>query len=57
LRDLLRVLAHWPRDRYLELAPFHWWRTRERLNAEETAREIGPITLPAAMAPEQAAAG
>jgi hypothetical protein len=29
LRDLFRVLPHWPRDRYLELAPKFWTRTRE----------------------------
>ena len=28
LRDLFRVLAHWPRDRYLELAPKYWATTR-----------------------------
>jgi hypothetical protein len=28
LRDLFRVLAHWPRDRYLELAPEYWAATR-----------------------------
>jgi hypothetical protein len=25
LRDVFRVLPHWPRDRYLELAPRYWW--------------------------------
>jgi hypothetical protein len=32
LRDLFRVLAHWPRDRYLELAPKYWASTRARLD-------------------------
>jgi transposase len=47
LRDLLRVLAHWPRDRYLELAPKYWAQTRARLDPSELAPEIGPLTVPA----------
>ncbi|WP_426757375.1 transposase domain-containing protein [Myxococcus sp. Y35] len=31
LRDVLRVLAHWPRERYLEFAPKYWATTRARL--------------------------
>jgi len=46
LRDLFRVLAHWPRDRYLELAPKYWARTRARLDPRELAAEIGPLTVP-----------
>jgi hypothetical protein len=46
LRDLFRVLAHWPRDRYLELAPKYWTTTRSRLDPFELAREIGPLTVP-----------
>jgi transposase len=46
LRDLFRVLAHWPRDRYLELAPKYWARTRDRLDARELAAEIGHLTVP-----------
>lgn len=46
LRDVIRVLAHWPRDRYLELAPKYWRATRARLDATDLAREIGPITVP-----------
>jgi transposase len=46
LRDLFRVLAHWPRDRYLELCPRDWAATRARLNAREMADEIGPLTIP-----------
>lgn len=45
LRDLFRVLAHWPRDRYLELAPRYWAATRARLDPDELAREIGPLTV------------
>jgi transposase len=46
LRDLFRVLAHWPKDRYLELAPKYWASTRARLDGVELAREIGPLTVP-----------
>jgi transposase len=46
LRDLLRVLAHWPRDRYLELAPKHWTATRARLDPAELDAEIGPLSIP-----------
>jgi transposase len=46
LRDLFRVLAHWPRDRYLELAPKYWARTKARLDPRELAAEIGPLTVP-----------
>jgi len=59
LRDLFRVLAHWPRDRYLELAPKYWAATRARLDPSELAAEIGRLTVPpplAATAEEQAAA-
>jgi transposase len=53
LRDLFRVLAHWPRDRYLELAPKFWARTRARLDAVELAREIGPLTVPPPLPAEE----
>jgi transposase len=55
LRDLFRVLAHWPKDRYLELAPKYWASTRARIDAVELAREIGPLTVPPTIsaAPEQ----
>jgi len=46
LRDLLRVLAHWPKDRYLELAPKYWAGTRSRLDQAQLAAEIGPLTVP-----------
>jgi transposase len=58
LRDLFRVLGHWPRDRYLELAPKYWAATRARLDTGELAREIGTLTVPppgAAATEEQAA--
>jgi len=46
LRDLFRVLAHWPRDRYLELAPKYWMQTRARIDPVELAAEIGPLSVP-----------
>ena len=49
LRDVFRVLPHWPRDRYLELAPKYWSRTRKALDARELAAELGPLTVPPAV--------
>jgi hypothetical protein len=46
LRDLFRVLGHWPRDRYIELAPKYWTKTRARLDPVELANEVGPLTIP-----------
>jgi hypothetical protein len=46
LRDVLRVLPHWPRDRFLELAPRYWRITRARLDREQLARELGDLTIP-----------
>jgi hypothetical protein len=57
LRDLFRVLAHWPRDRYLELAPKYWAGTRDRLDPAELSAELGPLTVPPPLSsspPEQA---
>lgn len=48
LRDLLRVLPHWPKDRHLELAPLNFAATRARLLPEELEAELGPLTVPAA---------
>lgn len=48
LRDLFRVLGHWPRDRYIELAPKYWAKTRARLDPVELANEVGPLTIPPA---------
>jgi transposase len=55
LRDLLRVLAHWPRDRYLELAPKYWVATRTRLDPAQLARELGELTVPPPLAEQQPA--
>ncbi len=55
LRDLLRVLAHWPKDRYLELAPKYWAATRARLDPAQLARELGELTVPPPLAEQQTA--
>ena len=46
LRDVFRVLPHWPQDRYIELAPRYWRITRARLDPIELEREIGGLTIP-----------
>jgi transposase len=53
LRDLFRVLAHWPRDRYIELAPKYWATTRARLDPVELTAEVGLLTVPPPLAIEQ----
>ena len=45
LRDVLRVLPHWPKDRYLELAPLFFAATRARLDEAELPLEIGWLTV------------
>jgi transposase len=40
------VLAHWPNDRYLELAPRYWAATRGRLDADELKLPLGHLTVP-----------
>jgi transposase len=50
LRDLIRVLPFWPRDRYLELAPKFWAQTRATLDAAQLARPVGVIDVPAKLA-------
>jgi transposase len=47
LRDVCRVLPHWPAGRYLELAPKYWLATRDKLDAAQLDAEIGPLTIPA----------
>jgi transposase len=48
LAELFRVLPHWPRERFLELCPRDWLKTRARLDPAELKRELGPITVPPA---------
>lgn len=53
LRDIIRVLAQWPADRYIELAPKYWAATRARLIEEELVAEIGWLTIPPPLATSQ----
>lgn len=46
LRDLIRVLPFWPRERFLELAPKFWAATRARLDARQLEAEVGVIDVP-----------
>jgi transposase len=46
LAEVIRVMPYWPRDRYLELAPAYWARTRERLEPGELDAELGHVTVP-----------
>jgi transposase len=46
MRDLLRVLPHWPARRLLELCPRDWPTTRARLDPDELALPLGPLTVP-----------
>lgn len=45
LRELFRVLPHWPKSRLLELCPRDWPATRARLNASELALPLGPLRV------------
>ena len=56
LRDVFRVLPHWPRDRYLELAPRYWSATRARLDPTELDQELGPLKVPEPPLPTATAA-
>ena len=53
LLDIIHVVPYWPRDRYLELAPKYWRSTRARLSERELDIEVGPITVPLPLSPEQ----
>ncbi len=53
LRDVIRVLPYWPRDRFLELCPRDWVATRARLDTVELDAELGMLTIPPP--PEQSA--
>jgi hypothetical protein len=46
LRDMIRVLPFWPRDRYLELAPKFWAATRDRIPEAQLLAEVGFIDVP-----------
>jgi hypothetical protein len=51
LRDLFRVLPHWPQGRYLELAPKYWLATRARLDPAQLKAELGPLSVPPELPP------
>jgi transposase len=53
LADVLRVMPYWPRERYLELVPRYWTRTRVRLVDDEMKLALGPITVPPPLAAEE----
>ena len=53
LADVIRVLPYWPRDRYLELAPKYWTRTRARLDEAELKLAVGHVTVPLPLSAEQ----
>ncbi len=46
LRDVIRLLPFWPADRYLELAPKYWARTRQTLNLAQLDAHVGVIDVP-----------
>jgi len=46
LTDVIRVMPYWPRDRYLELAPKYWSRTRARIPERELELPLGHVTVP-----------
>ena len=56
LRDVFRLLAQWPRDRYLELAPKYWAATRARLDPLQLAREFGELTVPPVLTAQEQSA-
>ncbi len=47
LAEVIRTMPHWPRERYLELAPAYWAQTRARLVPSEINAELGLLTVPA----------
>jgi len=51
--DVIRVMPYWPRDRYIELAPKYWARTRARLDPAELASPLGHISVPGPLPPEE----
>lgn len=56
LLDIIHVLPYWPRARYLELAPKYWGATRARIPEKELAVEIGDITVPPPLPPQEQSA-
>ena len=56
LAELIRVVPHWPRGRFLELAPKYWASTRARLDPAQLAAEIGPLDVPPAATEQELSA-
>ena len=52
LRDIIRVLPFWPRERFLELAPKYWAQTRACLDPAELEREVGTTAVPDSPLPD-----
>ncbi len=46
LDEILRILPYWPRDRYLELAPYNWTATRAKLDPDELSAPLCSFTIP-----------
>lgn len=46
LRDIIRLLPFWPRERSLELAPKYWVNTRSRLDLAQLRSPVGIIDIP-----------
>ena len=46
LDEVMRVLPHWPRHRYLELSPKHWAATRARLAPKELDAPSSGFEIP-----------
>jgi transposase len=53
LAEIIRIMPYWPRDRYLELAPKYWARTRARLDPRELELPLGHVTVPTPSAQQQ----
>jgi transposase len=53
LAEIIRIMPYWPRDRYLELAPKYWARTRARLDPRELELPLGHVTVPPPSAQQQ----
>lgn len=53
LAEIIRIVPYWPRERYLELAPKYWSRTRARLDVDELAKPIGRVSVPASPLAEE----
>ena len=47
LDEILRLLPHWPSDRYIELAPKYWRATRARLDPNQLDGVLGIFPPPA----------